>query len=135
MSKSIPTIQRYMTTAPLSVAPEATLEHAISLMKGNDIRHLPVVDGERLVGIITERDLALAESLSGVDPKTEAVRSAMTSKVLTVAPESPLDQVASEMAAGKYGSVIVLQNHKVVGVVTTVDICRALAELLRTRLT
>jgi acetoin utilization protein AcuB len=134
MSKSIPTVQRYMTTSPLSVSPEDTLEHSISVMKSNDIRHLPVILGDRLVGIITERDLALAEAWTGVDPKKETVQSAMTSKVLTVAPDSPLDQVASEMAAGKYGSAVVTQNHKVVGVLTTVDVCRALAELLRSRL-
>jgi acetoin utilization protein AcuB len=134
MSKSIPTVQRYMTTSPLSVAPSDTLEHAMSVMKHNDIRHLPVILDSHLVGIITERDLALAENWIGVNPKQELVQSAMTSKVLTVAPDSPLDQVASEMAAGKYGSAVVTQNHKVVGVLTTVDVCRALAELLHSRL-
>ncbi len=134
MSKGIPTIQRYMTTTPLSVGPEDTLARATSVMKNNDIRHLPVIESERLVGVITERDLALAANLSGVDPTVETVKAAMNTKVLTVGPESPLDQVAAEMAAGKFGSAIVVQNHHVVGVVTTVDICRALSELLRTRL-
>lgn len=134
MSKGIPTIQRYMTTSPLSVRPQETLAAAHSVMKDNDIRHLPVLDDQRLVGIITERDLALASSLEGVDPTKEVVRAAMNSKVFSVAPESPLDEVAAEMAAGKFGSAVVVQNHRVVGVVTTVDICRALSELLRTRL-
>jgi acetoin utilization protein AcuB len=134
MSKSIPTIQRYMTSDPITIEPTASLEQAQSLMGGKSVRHLPVLEGGRLVGIITERDLALAERLSGVDPKVETVRSAMTTSVLTVSPDSPLDQVALEMAADKCGSVVVLQNQHVVGVLTTVDICRALGELLQTRL-
>lgn len=134
MSKSIPTIQRYMTTIPLSVGPYDTLAQAGAVMRDNDIRHLPVLDEERLVGVITERDLALAANLSGVDPTRETIKAAMNERVFTVAPDSPLDQVAAEMAAGKFGSAVVVQNHRVVGVVTTVDICRALSELLRTRL-
>lgn len=134
MSKSIPTIQRYMTSDPITIEPTATLAQASSLMKSCSVRHLPVLENGHLVGIVTERDLALAERLTGVDPTSESVSSAMTSSVLTVAPDSPLDQVALEMAADKCGSVVVTQNQKVVGVVTTVDICRALGELLQTRL-
>jgi acetoin utilization protein AcuB len=58
----------------------------------------------------------------------------MSTEVYAVHPESPLDEVASEMASKKYGSAVVLQNGKVVGIVTTVDLCRALAELLHGRL-
>lgn len=134
MSKSIPTVQRYMTTSALTVQQDATLEHAISIMKDNQVRHLPVLEGERLVGILSQRDVAMAAGLKGVDPKVEPVKSAMSSDVLTVSPDSPLDQVALEMAEDKYGSVVVTQHDKVVGMVTTVDICRALGELLRTRL-
>lgn len=134
MSKGIPTIQRYMTTTPLSVGPNETLARAASVMRDNQIRHLPVTEEERLVGIITERDVALVTSLAGVDPTTEAVKAAMNTSVFTVTPDAPLDQVAAEMASGKFGSAIVVQNHRVVGVVTTVDICRALSELLRSRL-
>lgn len=134
MSKSIPTVQRYMTTGVLTVQQDATLEHAVSLMKDNQVRHLPVLEGEQLVGLLTQRDVAMAANLNGVDPRVEPVKSAMSPNVLTVSPDSPLDQVALEMAEDKYGSVVVTQHDKVVGVVTTVDICRALGELLRTRL-
>lgn len=123
-----------MTSDPITIEPTATLAQASSLMKSRSVRHLPVLENGHLVGIVTERDLALAERLTGVDPTSESVSSAMTSSVLTVAPDSPLDQVALEMAADKCGSVVVTQNQKVVGVVTTVDICRALGELLQTRL-
>jgi len=62
------------------------------------------------------------------------VSDAMAQSVYSVAPEAPLDEVVSEMASRKYGSAIVMQNEKVVGIFTTVDVCRALADLLHTRL-
>ena len=58
----------------------------------------------------------------------------MATVVYAVSPESPLDEVVQTMGEHKYGSAVVMQNEKVVGIVTTVDVCRALAELLRTRL-
>jgi acetoin utilization protein AcuB len=58
----------------------------------------------------------------------------MSQGVYTVSPEAPLDEVVNEMAAKKYGSAIVVQNNKVVGIFTTVDVCTAFAELLHGRL-
>jgi acetoin utilization protein AcuB len=62
------------------------------------------------------------------------VEEAMTSHVYGVAPETGLDVVAESLAEHKYGSAVVLQNSKVVGILTTNDACRALAELLHSRL-
>jgi CBS domain-containing protein len=58
----------------------------------------------------------------------------MNSEVYTVWPEAALDATVLEMASRKYGSAVVTQNNKVVGVLTAVDVCRALGELLQTRL-
>ncbi|MFM2420592.1 MAG: hypothetical protein RL385_5315, partial [Pseudomonadota bacterium] len=52
-----------------------------------------------------------------------------------VSPDAPIDEVVGEMAAKKFGSAVVQQNHKVVGIFTTVDVCKAFAELLHGRLT
>ena len=103
-------------------------------MREHKIRHLPVLEGGRLVGMITLRDLHLVETLKDVDPKKITVEDAMSSTVYAIVPDAPLDEVAAEMAEHKYGSAVVMQNNKVVGIVTTVDVCRALAELLRGRL-
>jgi len=65
--KSIPPIQKYMTTTPLTISAESTLEEAFNLMKSKHIRHLPVMDGDHLVGIISERDIMVAEALQHVD--------------------------------------------------------------------
>lgn len=134
MTKAIPTIQKYMTTAPHSIGAEQTLAHAHEVLREHKIRHLPVLKGGALVGMITQRDLALVETLKDVDPKTVLVEDAMSTSLYTVAPDAQLDEVVSEMAEKKYGSAIVVQNHKVVGIFTTVDVCTALADLLHSRL-
>lgn len=134
MTKPIPTIQKYMTTIPHSVGDEQTLAHASSVMKEHGIRHLPVLRGGKLRGILTERDINLIESLSGTLGSELAVAEAMTEEPYAVDPDTPLDVVAGEMAEKKYGSAVIVQNHKVVGIFTTVDACRALSELLTTRL-
>ena len=134
MSKPIPTIQRYMTTSPHSIGREQTLAHAHDVLRTNSFRHLPVLDGGVLVGMLTHRDLALIETLKDVDPKKVTVEDAMSTEVYTVSPDAPLDEVVSEMAEKKYGSAVVLSNRKVVGIFTTVDVCVALSDLLHSRL-
>lgn len=134
MTKAIPTIQKFMTTTPHSVGPAQPLSVAHKMMHDHHIRHLPVLDGGRLVGMVTERDVALITAMKDVDATKTTVEDAMSTSVYSVSPDAPLDEVAVAMAEHKYGSAVVLQNAKVVGVFTTVDACRALAELLCGRL-
>ncbi len=134
MSKPIPPISKYMTTTPHTAEGSVTLAAASKLMQAYGIRHLPVMAGDKLLGVITERDIKFAESFSIVDPEKVTVYGAMTEDLYSVSPETPLDEVVATMAEKKYGSAIIVQNNHVVGVFTTVDACRALSELLTTRL-
>ena len=134
MSKPIPSISKYMTTTPHTVSGSVTLAAAGRLMQEHGIRHLPVVDDGELLGMITDRDIKYVSSFGFVQPENVPIRGAMTEKPYTVAPETPLDEVAATMAEHKYGSAIVVQNGHVVGVFTTVDACSALSELLGSRL-
>jgi len=131
MSKSIPTIETYMTTLPHSIGDEQTLSKASQIMKERNIRHLPVLRGGKLLGILTDRDVHLIESLGGANAETLPVSEAMTEEPFTVSPDAALSEVAEEMAANKYGSAVVVNHHKVVGIFTAVDACRTLSELLR----
>lgn len=135
MSKAIPKIQKFMTTVPICINRTDTVASAHKVMREHDIRHLPVVDGDKLVGIVTQRDLHLIETLKDVDANNVSVEDAMTTNPYTVHPDAELDEVVAEMAEQKYGSALVVQNHKVVGVFTTVDAMRAFSELLKSRLT
>lgn len=123
------TVQRFMTVNPFVIPSGATLAQAHRVMRERNIRHLPVVDDDRLVGLLSQRDIYLLETLRGVDPATETVAEAMSAEPFTVAPEAPLEQVALAMARHKYGSAVVVDAGEVVGVFTTVDALRALAAL------
>lgn len=134
MSKAIPTIQKYMSTCPHSIGAEQPLSEAHKRLREFNIRHLPVLQGGKLVGMLTDRDLHLVETLQDVDIASMEVEQAMSANVYAVPPDTGLDEVVDEMARQKYGSAVVMQNGKVVGIFTTVDACAALRELLRGRL-
>lgn len=130
---TIPLVERFMSTAPVTIAPERTLAEAHRIMRERNIRHLPVVDGGRLVGVLSQRDLYLLETLHSVDPAQETVAEAMSRDPYAVGPDAPLERVALEMAERRIGSVIVVDGGAVVGVFTTVDALLALSGVLRRR--
>lgn len=134
MSKAIPTIQKYMTTNPHSIGKDQTLATAEKIMHQHGIRHLPVLDGGQLLGIISDRDVKFLESFNDVDPTKVTLDSMYIEKVFTVGPDARLDEVCDVMAEKKYGSTIVMSNNKLVGIFTWVDALRAMSELLNSRL-
>ena len=134
MSKAIPTIQKFMTTCPITIDSKTTLAKASKVMSENKIRHLPVVREDELVGMISDRDLRLAASFREVDMESMPVADLMVGDVFRCEPDAALDEVASSMAQHKYGSAVIVQNGKVVGIFTTVDALQSLATLLHTRL-
>jgi acetoin utilization protein AcuB len=133
MSKVIPPVSKYMTTTPVSIDVDATLAEAATLMKKHSIRHLPVVSEGKLLGILTDRDVKFVETFWDVDPDLVTVYRTMTDDPYQVAPATPLDEVASAMAKERLGSAVIVEDGRVVGVFTTVDACRCLAELLEPR--
>lgn len=134
MSKAIPTIQKYMTTNPHSIGKYQTLATAEKIMHQHKIRHLPVLDGGQLIGIISDRDVKFLESFKDVDPSKVKLDSMYIEKVFTVEPDAHLDEVCDVMAENKYGSTVVMSNNKLVGIFTWVDALRAMSDLLNTRL-
>jgi acetoin utilization protein AcuB len=134
MTKSIPHIKKYMSADVQTIGDEQPMSVAHRLMREQHIRHLPVLHQGKLVGILSDRDLRLVETLQDVDPTKVTVSEAMTPEPYVVGPEAELDEVVSTMAAKKYGSAVISDNGKVVGIFTTVDACSAFADLLTTRL-
>lgn len=134
MSKPIPTVQKFMTTQPHSIGRDQTMATAHKMMREHRFRHLPVLEGGKLVGLLSDRDLHLVETLKDVDPEKVQVEDAMSTNIFAVEPDAPLDEVVATMAEHKYGCAVVMQNKKLVGIFTTVDVCRAFGELLHTRL-
>jgi acetoin utilization protein AcuB len=128
-----PSIVEYMSPTPCCIGREQVLTTAREMMRQHEIRHLPVLDGGRLVGVVSDRDLGLVETLREVDPRNVTVEEAMTADPLTVPPTMPLVDAARIMHAHRIGSVIVVERGKVVGVFTTTDALRALAHELAGR--
>ena len=128
MIKNTKPIAQFMSAAPVCVQLDADLATAIQMLEQHDIRHLPVLDETKLVGVVSERDLAVAESLVPDDWERFPVAEAMTPEPYTVSPDTPLCDVARVMAEHKYGCALVIEpSGKVVGVFSTVDALRVLA--------
>lgn len=132
--KAIPKISKYMTTVPHTIGADQTLAKASEIMAKHRIRHLPVLDGGKLVGILSERDVQLVETFRDVNPKEVKVDEAYSRDPYIASPESTLSDVCEHMAAHKYGCALIVDNHKLVGLFTWVDALNAMSELLETRL-
>jgi acetoin utilization protein AcuB len=117
-----------MSKAPIAVQIGNDLAFAIERMQEHQIRHLPVLDGEQLAGIVSERDLAVVESLVPNEWESISVAEAMTPHPYTVSGDTPVREVARVMADNRYGCAIVVDEHGTVcGLFTTTDALRLLA--------
>ena len=124
-------VRRYMSADPAVISSRRTLFEAHQVMREKGIRHLPVVDEGRLVGVVSQRDLYLLETLRGVDAARELGEEAMTDEPFAVAPDAALLEVVEVMAARRRGSAVVVEAGAVIGIFTSTDALRALAGLLR----
>jgi acetoin utilization protein AcuB len=120
-------IKHWMSPAPHSVGWDQRLDVAHDLMRAHKVRHLPVLKNGRLVGMLSQRDLYFLESITGVDVHVDFVEEGMSRDVYTVAPDEPLTNVVREMAKHRYGSAVVMESTKVVGIFTTTDALKLLA--------
>lgn len=138
-------VREIMTRHPITIDPEAPVGTAWAVMVERQVRHLPVVDdGGSLRGIVTDRDLrsaafgpAIAEHLSpgarrrlrGLSATLEnlRVRDVMTWDVVRIRPDAPVAQAAALMHEGRFGSLPVIEDGKLAGIVTERDVLRTLA--------
>ena len=120
------TLERYMTRHPHSIRLDEKVATAHKLMVLLGVRHLPVLDGGRLVGVLSERDLKFASA----DGRALAVSDVCIDEPYAVDVDTSVYVVATAMADKKIGSTIVLEDGKLAGIFTAVDACRALADAL-----
>lgn len=125
-----PSLRAVMVRSPRTIEADRSLADAHRLMREKGIRHLPVTRAGSLVGILSLRDLHLVKAFREVDPAKITVENAMTPNPFTVSPDAPLAGVARTMARNKWGCAVVIEEERVVGMFTTVDALRLLAELL-----
>lgn len=127
--RHMPTVKVAMTTFPHSIDIERSADEAWAMMLEHQIRHLPVTADGTLVGIVTERDLRLVLR-PGAKPGEATLRSACETDAFVVDDDAPLDAVVREMAERQIGSALVTRHGKLVGILTTTDVCRLLADAL-----
>ncbi len=116
-----------MTPNPTTVGPKDTLRKAKALMDAGGFRRLPVVENDQLVGILSERDLR--QHLGYLD--STRVNAAMTASPMTVTPHSSVEDAARLMLEHKVGGLPVVQEGKLVGMVTTSDMLHALLDVIQ----
>jgi len=132
--KAIPPVQKFMTYVPKSIGFDQSIAQASEWMRKMHLRHLPVLKGGELVGVITDRDVKMAMGFRDVDAEKLTVEEACSQDPYFTTPNTPLNEVVSHMADKKYGCALIIDNGKLVGIFTETDAYRALSELLETRL-
>jgi acetoin utilization protein AcuB len=129
MSKPPIPISEFMTRNPICMRRVDTLAKARGEMRDRDIRHVVVLDEDRLDGIVSERDLIQFEKFADVDANVTQLHEAMMPAVYAASIDTPLAEVAAAMADGHYGCAVVRDGKRVVGIFTTTDALRALARV------
>jgi len=118
-------VRELMTTAPVTVEPDATLGEVAVLMKQEDCGSIPVVEDGRLVGIVTDRDIVIRGVAAGSDPKTQRVSTVMSADPVTIRPDDDLADAEKVMADRQIRRLPVVENGKLVGIIVTAQIARA----------
>lgn len=125
------TVGECMTRLVHTVGAEQTISFALEHMRDNKIRHLPVLRGGRLVGVVSDRDLGLVAGLNDVNPDNTKVEEAMTPVPYTASSDTTLLEVLQQMTEHKYGSVLIMDGTKVSGIFTTYDVVLLLTKSLQ----
>ncbi len=120
----------FMTADPVRIPSDTPIPGAHALMRKANVRHLVVMNGGQLAGVVSQRDLYVIETLAGAEPETAVVEEAMSPDPYVVAPSTPLEQVAKTMWQRRCGSAVVVDGQEVLGIFTSSDALRALSELL-----
>jgi len=124
-------VRDIMRSPVVTISPDTTLQDAYRMMNEKSIRHLPVLDGDRLAGIVTDRDLRLATSALSASPfapggKVEAI---MCRVPLTADPMDPVEDAARTMREKKIGCLPVVDDGRTVGIITGIDLLDALIRM------
>ena len=121
-----------MTPQPVTIGRKETLATAHRLMRKHRIRHLPVLEHGELVGLVTQRDLFLVESILGVDDETDLVEDAFSTDTYAVTPDTPIAGVARHMMRNHFGCAVVMERARVIGIFTVTDALRLVSALAPT---
>lgn len=133
-------VKERMSADPFVLSPDDTLREAKRLMEEHGLRRFPVVEDGRLVGIVTDRDVRRADISSAVVHERRyvdyildriQVRGIMTPDPVTVSPQTPLEEAARLILEHKIGGLPVVDEGRLVGIITETDLIKTLMDLLQ----
>jgi acetoin utilization protein AcuB len=132
LQKKMPIVGAVMTSFPYFVETDEPVSRIERLMDEHHIRHVPVQENGKVVGVVTERDLhhLIKRSASLEEKERSRARDIMVSDPYVVAFNTPLNEVVTGMAQRHIGSAIVVRRGKLAGILSSIDVCRILAEFL-----
>jgi acetoin utilization protein AcuB len=115
-------VRDYMSSKVITTDPQCAVADARTLLRKHRIRQLPILHKDRLVGIITDRDLRSTPAA------TQTVSEIMTAEPTVIRPTAPIDEAAQLLRKLKVGALPVVEHRKLVGIITTVDVLDAFVE-------
>src|SRR5919204_5083379 len=101
-----------MTARPRAVAPQAPLNEVAEVMESEDVGAIPVVDGDRLVGIVTDRDIVVRAIAKGKDPRGMPAAEVSSSELITVSPDDDLSDALNVMAQYQVRRLAVTEDER-----------------------
>jgi CBS domain-containing protein len=118
------TIQEIMTRDVQTISPQETVQRAAQLMDELNVGAIPVLDGDKLVGMITDRDITVRSVAAGQAPNATRVADVMSTDVRTCTPGQSVDEVLGQMGDVQIRRIPVLdeQSHQVIGIVSLGDV-------------
>ena len=122
MGKSI---SEAMTAKPCAIDSDKSVAYAAQMMRDEDVGYAPIVEGERLVGAVTDRDIAVKVVAEGKDPEQTSVREIASTELVTVNPKQELDEALRLMASHQVRRLPVIEEDgRLVGVLAQADVAR-----------
>jgi CBS domain-containing protein len=113
-----------MTQRPRAVAPQTPLTEVAQVMESDDVGAVPVVEGDRLVGIVTDRDIVVRAIAKGKDPTGMPASDISSRELVTVHPDDDLSDALELMAQHQVRRIAVTADERLVGVVSQADVAR-----------
>ena len=129
MTRKSPPVRDYMTHLPVECEACETIADAMEVMRSHDIRHMPVMGGTHLKGILSQRDILEERIRHGAALDGMPLEAFCRNDVLSVTPLTPLNEVAEQMLSRRCGSAVVVDAGYVVGIFTATDALRVLSGL------
>ena len=117
-------IHESMSDNPCTIDADKPVSYAAKMMRDEDVGFAPIVEGDRLVGTLTDRDIAVRVVAEGRDPDETTVREVATNNLITVEPEDDLDEAMKLMASHQVRRLAVVEGGRLVGVVAQADVAR-----------